>query len=210
VDASDSRVAICTVAILVVTLSSCAKHGPRSAELLSFETPEAAADALIAVLEQDDREGLRKLLGAEKNVLVSSGDDVADRHARNAFVVRFKSAHQWVAGGPDDLVLLAGEDGWPLPIPLIRREGRWYFDGAAGGTALISRRLGDNEPRVIDAMRGFVAAQEEKANEPHSSVGPLTFVVNKEGVAWQKDPGSETSKLADEVRKFAPEEGPVP
>jgi hypothetical protein len=317
VDASGLRVAISTVAILVVTLSSCAKHGPRSADPTSFETPEAAADALVAVLEQDDREGLRKLLGPETDALVSSGDDVADRHARDAFVARFKSAHQWVAGGPDDLVLLAGEDGWPLPIPLIRREGRWYFDGAAGASELIARRIGANELRVIDVMRGFVAAQQEyaasghdgqpagiyarklrsdpgkrdglywetKAGEPQSPAGPLlaaasaegysaggsgeqpyhgylfrllfsqgadavggarnyfdgekltggagllawpveygrsgvmTFVVNQDGVVWQKDLGSDTSKLVGEMRQFdpdsswtpiAPEEGPVP
>lgn len=301
------RLAISTLTLLAVTLASCSKEGSRPAEHVSFDTPDAAADALAAILEQHDSEGLKKVLGPGTEGLVSSGDEVADRAAREAFVSRFRTSHQWVAGGPNDLVLLVGADGWPLPIPLVRTEGRWHFDGAAGASELIARRIGANELRVIDVMRGFVVAQREYAsvghdgqptglyarklrsdsgrrnglywetiaNEPQSPAGPflaaasaegyseksegqpyhgylfrmlfsqgpqasggareylrdgqltggfgllawpveygrsgvMTFMVNQDGVVWQKDLGNETAKGVEGLRQFNPDSTWIP
>jgi hypothetical protein len=87
--------------------------------------------------------------------------------AIQAFLARYRVKHQLVTGGPDDLVLQVGEDDWPLPIPLVRHDGRWHFDGAAGVDEVVMRRIGGNELRTIDVMEGFVAAQEDYAAEAH-------------------------------------------
>jgi DUF2950 family protein len=67
----------------------------------------------------------------------------------------------------DDVVLQAGPDNWPLPIPLVRKAGRWQFDGAAGAHELVLRRIGANELHTIDVMRGFVEAQRDYAATSH-------------------------------------------
>jgi hypothetical protein len=51
-----------------------------------------------------------------------------------------------------------------MPIPLERTEGRWSFDGAEGKKELLLRRIGANELRTIDVMRGVVAAENEYAS----------------------------------------------
>jgi hypothetical protein len=140
----------------------CAKRG---AEQPSFDTPEAAVEALVAWAEKGDVAGLGRLLGPGTEDLLSSGDEVADRAEREGFLKRYKVRHRLVVGGPDDIVLQVGEDDWPLPIPLVRQAGKWRFDGAAGADEVVLRRIGANELRTIDVMRGFVAAQEDYAAE---------------------------------------------
>lgn len=129
----------------------------------SFATPEEAVTALVSAGEKADTGALQALLGPGTVELVSSGDPVEDRRERQAFMSRYNAYHELVAGGANDLVLLVGEDRWPLPIPLVRKSGRWYWDGAAGARELIARRIGANELRTIDVMQGFVAAEEDYA-----------------------------------------------
>ena len=125
----------------------------------SFATPEDAATALIQTVQQGDAAALQKLLGPGTAELVSSGDAVADQKERETFLERYRAYHEFAAGDPDDLVLMVGEDRWPLPIPLVRRDQRWAFDGEAGTQEVLLRRIGANELRTINVMRGYVEAQ---------------------------------------------------
>src|SRR5262249_38971620 len=131
----------------------------------SYATANEAVEALVAAVEKGDAASLQKEIGPDTDELVHSGDDVADKAARDAFVERYRQSHQLVAGGPNDLVLQVGDDGWPLPIPLVKEAGKWRFDGAAGVDEVIRRRIGGNELRTIDVMRGYVDAQEDYAAE---------------------------------------------
>jgi len=136
----------------------------------TFKTREDAAAAFVAALEKNDTAALKNLLGPGTDDLISSGDDVADRKARDTFVALYKEKHQIVSGGPNDAVILAGSDDWPLPIPLRRENGVWRFDGAAGADEIVARRIGANELRTIDVMHGFVDAQQDYAAESHDGV----------------------------------------
>jgi hypothetical protein len=160
------RIATILVIAATVILAGCSRSEPDT-ESLTFATPEEAVSALAAAAEKHDVAQLQRLFGPGTEDLLASGDDVADRATREAFLKRFQTRHQLVAGGPDDLVLQVGEDDWPLPIPLVREQGRWYFDGAAGADKIVRQRIGANELRTIDVMRGYVAAQEEYAAEGH-------------------------------------------
>src|SRR5262245_32502672 len=95
----------------------CTGH---SAQQPSFETPEAAVEALVAAAEKPDVAELQRILGPGTKALLESGDAVADRAEREGFLKRYRARHRLVVGGPDDLVLQVGEDDWPLPIPLVR------------------------------------------------------------------------------------------
>lgn len=178
------------VVTLVVTaglsVASCSKRESRGAEHLSFATPEEAGTALVAAVGENATDELQRLLGPGTEKLISSGDEVADRTSRERFLELYRARHRFVAGGPDDLVLQVGEDEWPLPIPLVKHERGWQFDGVAGADEIILRRIGANELRSIDVMRGYVAAQEDYAATAHDGAAA--------GVYAQKlhsDPGKQ-------------------
>jgi hypothetical protein len=155
----------------MLLLGACSPQGQRG-EFVEFATPDEAVTALAAAAAKHDVAELGRLFGPGTEELLTSGDDVADRAAREAFLKRFQSRHQLVSGGPNDLVLQVGEDDWPLPIPLVRENGRWHFDGAAGAETLVRQRIGANELRTIDVMHGFVAAQLEYAAQSHDGAPP--------------------------------------
>ncbi len=180
------------VAIVAVTMSACASDEP---EQLSFDTPGQAAIALITALSRDDDTALRHLLGPDTDSLISSGDDVADRNLRKEFIARYRARHEWAAGGPNDLVLQVGENLWPLPIPLVREQGRWRFDGAAGASELLSRRIGANELHTIDVMRGFVVAQTEYASSHDGAYARQlrSDPGQRNGLYWDTKPGEPPS-----------------
>jgi Protein of unknown function (DUF2950) len=165
-------IATILVAGAMVAAAGCARRAAEDANQMSFATADEATAAFVAALEKHDVVAMRRLLGLGSKDILSSGDTADDRADREAFLARYRMRHQLVAGGPDDLILQVGEDDWPLPVPLLRRNGRWRFDGDAAVHELQVRRIGANELRTIDMMRGFVAAQEEYAAVGHDAAAP--------------------------------------
>ena len=186
------------LAASVLALSGCSQHkGP---EHTSFETPEAAVEALVAAAEKHDVEALKSILGPGADNLLVTGDGVADRNERAAFVERYRAGHQLVAGGPNDLVLQVGLDQWPVPVPLVRADERWKFDGEAGADEILLRRIGANELRTIDVMRGFVVAQQEYAATGHDGAPPGLYAQRlrsdpgkQNGLYWEVAAGEQMS-----------------
>ncbi len=105
-----------------------------------------------------------------------------------------------MAGDSNNLALLVGEDRWPLPIPLVHRDGRWSWDGPAGIQELLLRRIGADELRTIKVMRGYVEAQADYAAKPHDGL-PAGLYAQKlnstpgkqDGLYWQSAPGQPQS-----------------
>jgi hypothetical protein len=178
----------------------CARRETDDANQLSFSSPDSATAALVAALEKHDVVTLRRLLGPETEGLLGTGDTASDRRDREAFLARYRARHQLVAGGPDDVILQVGEDQWPLPVPLLRRNGRWHFDGDAAAHELLARRIGANELRTIDVMRGFVDAQQEYASVGHDGAPPGVYARvlrsdpgRQNGLYWQVSAGQAPS-----------------
>jgi Protein of unknown function (DUF2950) len=188
------------IAFCLLVTGGCDGQEAASVAQLSFATADEAVAVLALAIEADDPAQLQSLLGPGTEDLLSSGDAVADRNAREWFLERYRANHTVVSGGPNDLVLQVGPDNWPLPIPLVRREGRWEFDGAAGAHELVIRRIGANELRTIEVMRGFVAAQREYAAASHDGVAPGTYaqkvrseVGKHDGLYWEVGQGEPPS-----------------
>jgi hypothetical protein len=189
-------------------LSGCAKpaahrEGESTAKAdtqTSFATPDEAVAALVAAGEKADITALQAMLGPDTAGLLSSGDPVQDQKERNGFLERYAVYHELVAGDSGNLVLLVGEDRWPLAIPLVRKSGRWYWDGAAGASELVVRRIGANELRTIDVMHGFVAAENDYAAAAHDGA-PRGVYAQKlvssggkhDGLYWESAPGQPPS-----------------
>jgi len=169
----------------LVCVTACApKQAPAPADHRSFASAEEAVDALIAALQAGDNAQLNLLFGPGSEELVSSGDDVADANDRAAFVESYSVKHELVPEGDAKVVLQVGENDWPVPVPLVQRDGRWYFDGAEGVDEIIYRRVGRNELGAIDVCRGFVAAQNEYASEGRDGNPPgyyAAYLISDEG-----------------------------
>jgi DUF2950 family protein len=179
----------------------------------SFETPESAVNALVAAAEKHDVAELQRLLGPGTEDLLESGDAIADRAEREGFLERYHVRHRLVVGGPADFILQVGEDNWPLPIPLVREGDKWRFDGATGADELVLRRIGANELRTIDVMRGFVVAQQDYAVKGHDGVAAGVYASRfrstpgkQDGLFWEVS-GDEPPSPAGPFLAAAAEEG---
>ncbi len=155
-----ARMAVSLVALALLAAGCAGKKE----EAAGFATPEAAVAALVAAFEKDDTAEIAKLLGPGTEDLLSSGDPVADKADRADFLARYQAKNSLAADG-DRMLLTVGDNEWPLPIPLVQRDGKWVWDGAAGADEVIYRRVGENELGAIDVMYGYVNAQNAYASE---------------------------------------------
>lgn len=168
----------------------------------SFRTPEAGFAALVAALRAPgDGEALR-VLGPAGMRLLRSGDAVADRAGREAFLAAYDSKAEILHPSADRAVLQIGPDGWPLPLVLVRRGGAWRFDTAAATREILDRRIGRNELDTIDTLRELVRVQEEYARGPgrHGALRAYArrFVSapgQRDGLYWPTQPGEPESPL---------------
>lgn len=177
-----------------------------------FDTPEAAVTALVAALRANDRTTLAKLLGPGSEPIVSSGDAVQDAADRARFVAAFERQHTLVDADGGSRTLVVGESGWPLPVPLVRVDGKWRFDGAAGVGELAARRIGANELSAIEVARAYVLAQQDYASQGRdgdpAGIYALKLVSDpgmQNGLYWETAPGETPSPAGPFVAAAAAE-----
>lgn len=136
----------------------------------SFDTPEAAAEALGAAYTSGKRPDIAAVLGDKAMKLVNSGDPVIDRHERQWFLNVFRKGHSVERDGDARAVLLLGADEeLPYPIPIVAQGGKWRFDPSEGVEDLLSRRMSKTELVVLDFLLQVVKGQRahfEVAREP--------------------------------------------
>jgi len=164
-----------------------------------FSTPQEAADGLIQAAADFNTASLLEILGPDGRDLVSSSDPVQDKNKAEAFAAKAREKH-FVEFDPKNskrATLSVGNDDWPLPIPIVKRKGQWYFDSKAGREEILRRRIGANELDAIQVCRGFVEAQREYAEEKHdgSEVNQYAQKIistpgKHDGLAWQNPDGS--------------------
>lgn len=178
----------------------------------SFDTPQAAVEALGAALEHGDAAALGSLLGPGSEGLVSSGDAVQDAADRQEFLDAYRTRRAIVEDGRNRRTLVIGGSDWPFPVPLVNRAGRWMFDGEAGVDELIYRRIGANELGAIAVSRGFVDAQNEYAAEGHDGDPAGIFALKllsdegrQNGLYWPTAAGEPPSPAGEFVAAAAAE-----
>jgi hypothetical protein len=194
--------------LLIGGLAACAKK----ADHTSYSSPEEGVTALVAAARKGDANALRQLFGPGSEEIVSSGDEVADASARENFVAMYDANHALVPEGEDKVWLQIGADGWPIPVPIVKRDGRWYFDGAEGADEIVYRRIGGNELGAIAVCRGYVDAQIEYASADRDGEGAGIYA-NKlisdpgthNGLYWDSAEGEEPSPVGPFVADAAAE-----
>jgi hypothetical protein len=109
-----------------------------------------------------------------------------------------------------------GDDFWPFPVPIVKKEGSWFFDTDAGKDELLNRRIGKNELATLPTMRAYVDAQREYASLDRDGDGVLEYAQRlvsspgkQDGLYWPSDSEQGESPLGPMVA-FAQVEGYSP
>jgi Protein of unknown function (DUF2950) len=164
--------------------------GPRT-----FSTPEEARDALIQAAAKS-LDAVRDLMGPGSAEILRTGDPVEDKNLLDRFNKRVaeKATLQPDEMQPDRQMLVIGEEDSPFPVPLIRKNGRWYFDIQEGKTELRRRLIGGNELDAMEVCRGYVEAQQMYAEADRDGNGVLEYAQKivsspgkKDGLYWPGD-----------------------
>jgi hypothetical protein len=130
----------------------------QAAQPKMFASAGAAGDALFQAVQNGDEQALEAILGAGKDV-TSSSDAEEDRLEREQFSLKYQEMHRLVREPDGTTVLYLGAENWPFPIPLISKNGEWYFDCDRGKQEILFRRIGENEATAIDVCEEFVMAK---------------------------------------------------
>ena len=169
------------------------------AEGKGFDTPKLAADALIQAAETFDVPTLASILGPGSDNIISSEDAVQDKSRAVAFaaIAREKMSVEVDPKNPNSATLVVGNEDWPLPIPIVKRKAKWYFDTKAGREEILLRRIGANELDVLEICHGYVDAQLEYAAQKHdgSTVNQYAQRIistpgKQDGLAWKNADGT--------------------
>ncbi len=185
-----------------------ASAAPSAAPQRTFDTAKAAADALIAAAASGDISALEAILGPDGKSLVETSDAVQTRNQLEGFAAQAQKNTAVVldAKNPDRATLNVGDDDWPLPIPIVRKNGRWLFDSKAGKQELLYRRIGRNELDAIEVCYEYVEAQREYASKKHdgSSLNQYAQKIistpgKQDGLAWHNPDGSVAGPLSETV-----------
>jgi Protein of unknown function (DUF2950) len=170
----------------------------------AYATPEAAVDALVAFTKSGDPRAALVIFGPGGGDIVSSGDKVSDDALRAKFLNWYDAKHEIKTEGADKATLIVGEEDYPLPIPLVRKSGKWMFDTVAGREEILERRIGQNELDAIETSLAYVDAQEEYASKDRTGAGVGVYAQRfvsdpgkKDGLYWPAAKGEEESPLGD-------------
>src|ERR1039458_6236503 len=101
----------------------------------TFATPQEAIQAIIDAPADHRRAGaVLQLFGRDGKDILESGDPVEDKESRAEFA---RSAHEKLQveqdpANPDRVTFAVGEQDWPFPVPVVRKDGKWRLHPISG------------------------------------------------------------------------------
>ncbi len=174
-----------------------------AADEQTFNSPDEAVNTLVAAAKNNDTNAIQKIFGPVGRALVSP-DAVQASESFKTFVQRLTEKTELVNNSDSNATLELGADGWPFPIPLVKQNGQWFFDTAAGAEEILNRRIGMDELGAIDVCDAYVEAQREYASQDRLGDGVLAYAQflksspgKHDGLFWSTNnpPGAELSPL---------------
>jgi hypothetical protein len=174
---SNTNSLILRASLLTLAMALTMREAASQASQQTFSTPQAAAEALVDAAARNDTAALLQLLGPGGKDIVQSGDAADDKAARAEFAqrARAKLRVEPDRDNPNRATIVAGDQNWPFPVPLIRKNGQWHFDAPSGRVEILARRIGRNELAAIDVCRAYVEAQMEYASRDRDANGMLQY-----------------------------------
>jgi len=204
----------CTCSALVaqqsaVTPTVSSNTGPREIAK-TFDTPQRAADALIKAAGEFDVGALDEIFGSEGRTVVFSGEYAQDRKHATDFAAQAREKES-VSVDPktgNRAFLLVGDEDWPFPVPLVKKDGKWSFDGKAGLQELLYRRIGANELDAIGICHGYVEAQYDYAYQKRRGYEVNQYAQRiistpgtQDGLAWQNSDGTWEGPIGEKIAR---------
>jgi hypothetical protein len=160
------------VGLLLVVAGFAGTSFAQDSQPKTFSSPAEATDALFQAVQKEDEQSLEAILGAGKEV-TSSSDEVEDKLERERFSKKYQEMHRLVQEADGTTVLYIGAENWPFPVPLVSKNGAWYFDSETGTQEILFRRIGENEAVAIQVCEEFALAKKEQDVKP-ASYDPIT------------------------------------
>ncbi len=149
-----------------------------------------------------DEDALKGLLGANFRTLIPP----VGAEASYRFMAAWAKSHSIKPQGDSKALIAVGDDGWTLPIPIVKTAQGWGFDTRAGVDEMRVRRIGRNELAVMQVMLAIYDAQTEYARKDHNGDGVLQYASKfissagkQDGLYWPAKPGEELSPLGPAV-----------
>jgi hypothetical protein len=175
-----------------------------------FDTAELAAASLVQAAATFEVVALKEILGPDGEEIIASEDPVMDKQRAVAFAAKAKQKQviEIDPENPDYATLSVGEDAYPLPIPIVRQNGKWFFDTQAGIEEILLRSIGANELDAITICLGYVEAQYEYARQKHgdSKINQYAQRIisapgKQDGLAWQNADGTWGGPVGEGIAK---------
>ena len=171
-------------------------------EELTFNSPNDAVNALVAAATNHDTNALHLIFGPAGHELISP-DVVQATKEYKMFVQHLTEKTVLTTNSDSNITLEVGTNGWPFPIPLVKQNGQWLFDTAAGSEEILARRIGRDEIGAINVCNAYVEAQREYASQDRLGDGVLAYAQflrstpgTHDGLFWPaKQLGEELSPL---------------
>jgi len=186
-----------TFIALVVSDLSLAKD----VKQLTFASPEEAVRAMVEALNSKDLKALEAIFGPGSRDLITSGDPVADQSGREQFLKLYGEKNR-LEQTANKVVLSVGNEDWPFPISMVKKDAFWRFDIEEGSEEILARRIGRNELNAIQVCLAYVDAQKEYAIKDRDGDGVLAYAQKflsdpgkKNGLYWKAKKGDEQSPL---------------
>jgi hypothetical protein len=192
----------------------CSTYGAET-EVKKFATPEEAVASLKVATTAADTKALKEILGPNAEE-VQNPDRVQAANELKTFSAALAETNHLVRLSETRVILEVGDDLWPFSIPIVKKEGGWFFDTDAGKEELLSRRVGKNELAVLPAMRAYLDAQRSYASMDRDGDDVLEYAQRlistpgkRDGLFWPSDLIGDESPLGPLVA-YAQEEGYSP
>jgi hypothetical protein len=186
-------------AIALALLAAVQANGAESGK--TFASPEAAVAALASAVKATNRAELHAIFGPAVERIVNP-DAVQAANEFAAFAAALRETNSLARESETRRVLELGTEHWPFPVPIVKKDGLWFFDTAAGVEELVNRRIGRNELETLQAVRAYVEAQREYASRDRDGDEVLEYAQKiistpgaKDGLFWPPDLDGEISPL---------------
>jgi hypothetical protein len=174
------------------------------AQQKAFASPEAAMNAFYDAVAADNEGTLKALLGADfRKHIPRAGDEIRER-----FLAAWAKSHAIKTQGDTRAIVAVGEDGWTLPIPIVKSAAGWRFDTRAGADEIRVRRIGRNERAVMQVMLAIYDAQREYVTQDRMGDGVLAYATKfdsspgkYDGLYWPTEANEAPSPLGPAVAK---------
>jgi hypothetical protein len=193
------------VTVAVVFVWSMTVAGASTQRL--FSSPEDAVNALTEAVKAKDETAIDQIFGPSGKDL-HSGDKVQDAAEFDELAGNLAEKTSLVRESDSRVLLHIGNENWPFPIPIVKKEGQWFFDTDAGKEEILNRRIGENELTAILVCRTYVKAQREYTLKDWDGDGIFAYAQKlrsdrgkRNGLFWRSAPGEAVSPLGELVAK---------